>query len=65
MAGQAWDVRIPFSDENYPFFSVPFLEHEISGDTVWFDSDMTWQEVKDSLVDHDGYPANIIVRKSR
>tara|TARA_R100000742_G_C4277190_1_gene98853 strand:- start:1602 stop:1769 length:168 start_codon:yes stop_codon:yes gene_type:complete len=31
-------------------------------DTVCYDSDMTAEEVKDSLINHDGYPENIIIR---
>lgn len=33
--------------------------------TVWFDSDMGPQEVKRSLVEHDGYNPNIVVRLER
>jgi hypothetical protein len=32
-------------------------------DTVFFDADISASEVKRSLVEHDGYPPNIIVRK--
>lgn len=32
-------------------------------DTVWFDADMTADDVKRSLVNHDGYDAAITVRR--
>lgn len=34
-------------------------------DTVFFDSTMSEHEIKQSLVDHDGYPSNIYVRKAK
>lgn len=34
-------------------------------DTVWFDASMTDDEARRSLIDHDGYPAGIIVERQR
>lgn len=33
-------------------------------DTVFFDEDMTAEEVKRSLINHDGYHPKIVVRKA-
>lgn len=32
-------------------------------DTVFFDADMDRKQVRKSLIDHDGYPSNIVVDK--
>lgn len=34
-------------------------------DTVWYDSDMGYEQVTRSLVDHDGYNPRIVVVRSR
>ena len=34
-------------------------------DTVFFDNDCDQQYVKQSLVDHDGFPSNIRVKRAR
>lgn len=34
-------------------------------DTVFFDSDIKADDVRRSLVDHDGYPSDIIVKKEK
>jgi len=33
-------------------------------DTVWFDEDIPSQEVRKSLVEHDGYDSDIVVLKA-
>jgi len=42
---------------------LPHLTHPIMSDTVFYgDKDpVTVDEVRDALVDHDGYPTDIIV----
>ena len=44
---------------------LPHLNYPITSDTVFYsDRDhVTPDEVKRALVDHDGYPSDIIVRK--
>ena len=32
-------------------------------DTVWFDEDMSIEEIKKSLINHDGYNPNIEVKE--
>jgi hypothetical protein len=34
-------------------------------DTVFFDDDCKSDYVKDSLINHDGYDASIVIRKAR
>ncbi len=34
-------------------------------DTVWYDADISADDVKRSLVNHDGYDAAITIRKGR
>jgi hypothetical protein len=34
-------------------------------DSVFYNNSVTAEEVKKGLVDHDGYPSNITVRKGR
>ena len=31
-------------------------------DTVYFNEGMEMEEIRNSLIDHDGYPGNIVVR---
>lgn len=47
---QAWNVYRP-----KPNGSLALV------DTVYFHADMSGREVRDSLVGHDGYPADIVV----
>jgi hypothetical protein len=78
---QAWDVDlvVPSSYHNGPIRTVR-LPHatikaplvRVSGekdyyriDTVFFDVSMKRAEVMDSLINHDGYPSNILVWKAR
>ena len=46
---------------------LPFLDHSVKTDTVFYgDSDpITPDEVKRALVNHDGYPSDIIVTEVR
>ena len=34
-------------------------------DSVWYDGDMTTQEVKRSLINHDGYSSSIQVERTK
>lgn len=56
MASIAWDVHRLCIEETSGWVSC---DHVI--DTVWFDKDMDADEVKRSLVGHDGYPEDIVV----
>jgi len=56
-------VRLPFTTVNarlirnsmgYDFYYV---------DTVFFDADMDRRQVRKSLIEHDGYPSNIVVER--
>ena len=60
---RGFDVRI----DGWKLFYVPALVHPIRTDTVFYaDSDpITIEEVKRSLVDHDGYPSDIIVTERK
>ena len=60
---RAFTVRRPNGAKMQPpFASKPFRE-----DTVFYaaSDNITAEEVKRSLVDHDGYPTDIIVREER
>jgi len=60
---RAFDIFV-LDGDNLPIrFWVPHLPKSIIQDTVFYaDSDpITEDEVKQSLVDHDGYPSNITV----
>lgn len=48
----AWNVYV---DRAYPDWLI---------DTVFYTSDCDAEYVRNSLINHDGYPANIIVRKA-
>ncbi len=48
----AWTVYLPNE-----------FDIDIEIDTVYFDSDMTEREVKESLINHDGYEPNIRIEK--
>ena len=61
MRAQAWDVYLPTSGKT-DLISEGVGYRWI--DTVFFDSDITWSEVRSSLVNHDGYDSRIIVRKA-
>lgn len=63
MALKGWKVELLDEQDQPVSFRVPFLVHPIFYDIVFFDSDMTRDEVKRSLVDHDGYPSNITVTR--
>lgn len=54
---KAWTVRLG----NFAPFKVPHLDRPIKSDTVFTDSDMTAEQVKQGLVEHDGYPPSIKV----
>lgn len=58
-------VRLPFNTVKAHLISVNGSHDCYHVDTVFFDSDCDHQYVKRSLVDHDGYPSNIVVRKAR
>lgn len=57
MPAKAWTVRLG----NFAPFRVPHLERPIKSDTVFCDADMTAEQVKRGLVEHDGYPEGIKV----
>ena len=48
----SWNVYIPTGYEKTKWI-----------DTIYGDTKLTVEEVKDSLINHDGYPANIIVKR--
>ncbi len=56
------EVRDPNTGAMIPFFPGPFANRRVPQDQVSFDARDTAEEVKDSLVNHDGYPSNITVR---
>lgn len=58
MASIAWDVHRLCAPEG----GETVCDHLI--DTVWFDASMDADEVKRSLVSHDGYPADITVERA-
>ena len=57
MPSKGWDVYL----ENKRFMNGKAIEYK-HVDTVFFDASMDADEVKRSLVDHDGYDPNIMVR---
>ena len=50
---------------DYAYMEVPFLEHPIMTDTVFYTERITIEEVRNSLINHDGYPDDIIVTRMR
>lgn len=56
MTSRGWDVYAPFR-----MFGETAIQYKHM-DTVFFDASMDADEVKRSLVEHDGYPADIMVR---
>ena len=52
MRQQAWNAFKPLAGERFKLL-----------DTIFFDPSMDAEDVKRALVEHDGFPANIIVRK--
>lgn len=62
---RAWEVTVRNEFDGQEEFRVPFLPGPIWYDIVWFDRGMKGPEVIRSLVDHDGYPSNITVRRWR
>ena len=60
---RAFDVFV-LDGENLPVpFRTPWVEKSIMRDTIFYaDSDpITEDEVRESLINHDGYPSNITV----
>lgn len=68
MSSRAFTVRYfgERLDEEPPYGSEPAEVIRYTGtDTVFFDNSMNPLEVKHSLINHDGYPSNIYVKKAR
>ena len=58
-------VRLPFTTVN-----ARLIQHSMGYDfylvdTVFFDADIDRRQVRKSLIDHDGYPSNIVVDRAR
>ena len=58
----AFDEKLPEGAE-LQCVSTDFSYYWI--DRVFFDAQMTENEIKRSLIDHDGYDSRIVVRKQR
>lgn len=57
MKSKAWTVRLG----NFAPFRVPSIERPIRSEVVFYDEDMTAEDVRRSLISHDGYPEGIRV----
>ena len=55
---KAWHVS-----RDHRRFYVPHLQYSMLEDVVYYQQDMTVEEVKDSLVEHYGYPPGITVKE--
>ena len=66
MKMQAWDVNVPLAGydgvDGFGEFHVVTESRNI--DTVFFDADCDKEYVRTSLIDHDGYPSNILVYRA-
>lgn len=58
MKQRGWLVK----RENGKPFRYEGYEKMLYEDTVFFDEDMTAEDVKRSLINHDGYPDDIVVK---
>jgi len=63
MRYHSWAVEARDIHGSCVLFEVPYLNHPIWYDIVTFDMNMTRQDVLDSLINHDGYPRNIVVNR--
>lgn len=64
----SFDVYLPSDDDRIDLWSAHSFPYTVEGkaelvliDTVFGTENMTSEEVRDSLVNHDGYPDNIVV----
>ena len=57
---KAWTVR----RGDFRPFTVPHCERPIKSDTVFYDDDQAAEDVRRSLISHDGYPESIKVYRN-
>lgn len=67
MKTQAWDVNIPTAgyDGEDGFGKFHVITNSVNVDTVFFDRDCDREYVRRTLIDHDGYPSNVVIYRAR